>query len=153
MTSARADGTKRRSGRELRLRNLVERLFGTLINPGANQSDLVFGERIALVCRGHPIVFVSDPRDVVDEGALGAVACFDHFSVLAAFEGGGEAVEAKLGFLFIRSVAFETRFLENRFDIGSVSHSFFARSGRELAGINRFRVFVGGRGHCRNARK
>ncbi len=137
---------------ELRLRNLTVGLFGTLINPGANQSDLVFGERIAFVNGRHPVVFVADARDVMDEGALGTVTRFDHLSIFAAFKSGSEAVQAELGLLLIRSMAFKARFLENRFDIGGVSHAFLVGGRRELAGIDRFGIFGRSR-HCRNSRK
>src|ERR1041385_7822422 len=77
ISSVAAVGTKRRSRVELRLRNLTVGLFGTLINPGANQADLVFGERIAFIGWWHPIILVANARHIVDERALGAVSGLD----------------------------------------------------------------------------
>ena len=121
---------------ELRLRNLSVGLFGTLINPGADQADLVLCERITFVDRRHPIIFVANTGYVMDEGALGAIAGFDHLSILAAFKSGGEAVQAELGFLLIRPMALEARLFENRLDVGGVGHAFLVQGRGQLAGID-----------------
>ena len=121
---------------ELRLRNLSVGLFGTLINPGADQADLVLCERITFVDRRHPIIFVANTGYVMDEGALGAIAGFDHLAVFASLESSGEAVQAQLGFLFIRSMALEARLFENRLDVLGIGHILFVRGWRQLARID-----------------
>src|SRR6266446_4681069 len=82
----------------------------SLIDPGADQSDLLFGQWrdfVFVIRRWHVVIFVADVRDIVDQHALGAVAGFDDFAVLPAFESGFETVQPELAFLFVWPVAID----------------------------------------------
>src|SRR5439155_6806773 len=59
----------------------------SLVDPRADQSDLLFGQWwdfVFVIRRWHVVIFVAEVRDIVDQHALGAVAGFDHLAVLPA---------------------------------------------------------------------
>ncbi len=117
----------------------------SLIDPRANQSDLLFSQWrdfVFVIRRWHVVIFVAEVRDIVDQHALGAVAGFDDFAVLPAFEGGWETVQPELAFLFVWPVAIDARLIEHRFDVIRVGHVLFVRGRRQFAHVHGRLVFV-----------
>src|SRR6266851_6730854 len=81
-------------------------LFRSLIDPGADEPDLFFGQRrdfVFVVGRRHVKVFIANVSNIVDEHAVGAFAGFNNF-VLATLQSRLEAVEAEFAFLFFRAM-------------------------------------------------
>src|SRR5436190_18666358 len=87
-----------------------------LVNPGAQQSNLIGVERVALSLGGH-FQIRHQSGDVMDERAFAAVTGEDVHAIFAAFEGCVAVIEAESSFGFFRSVASNTGSLKNRFDV------------------------------------
>ena len=126
--------------RELRLLLRVERVRvrvfprRALINPGAEQGDLVARERVALALGRH-FHLGHQPRHVMNERTSGAVAGQDVPSFAAATQrrlARGER-EAALG--FFRAVAAQARGFKDRLD---VAHEIYGAGGggRQLGRVN-----------------
>jgi hypothetical protein len=79
----------------------------------------------------------------MDEGAFGAVAGDDIDAVIAAFEGCGGVIEAKIAFGFYRAVAANARGFEDWFYVASEIDLIGGR-GRELGFIDWRRAEKGG---------
>src|ERR1051326_187187 len=104
---------------------MVARVFGAshgslgpvraLVNPGAEQTDLFTGERVALLGHAGQVLFASGHG--LDEEALRAVARHEEGSGVAAFEGSGFLIEAEAGLLFFRAVTFVTSVGQDRLDV------------------------------------
>ena len=87
-----------------------------LINPRAQQPDLSGGERLAFALRRH--LHVGDePRDVMDERALGALAESDGRAFRAALQQLRAIIHTELALRLLRSVALEAGRVEDRFDV------------------------------------
>src|SRR5687768_11428937 len=84
----------------------VPALLGALVDPGAEEGDLFFGEGIGFAFGGHHHVFDKTSHGM-DEGTFIALAGFDDFAIFAAFKNGFDAVDAELGLLFFFAVAIE----------------------------------------------
>ena len=111
------------------LRLLADGSLRTLVNPRADQTDL-FGRERPDVClvvgRRHPGIMVGGHmRDALDHEAVGAVAGRDDLAILAPFERVFKAVELQFGFWFVAAVTFDAGLVENRLDVGGVSHAGF----------------------------
>src|SRR5665213_3952090 len=85
------------------------KLFRALVNPRADEADLVVSKFFGALPLGHELIrIVSDVRHIRDQTAFGAVAGNNHHTVLFAFERACKAVECEAGFGFLpRSVAFD----------------------------------------------
>jgi hypothetical protein len=116
------------------------KLLRALVDPGADQCDLLFGQGIAFAFRGHVFVFVQEVGDAVDEPALLAFADGEDVAVFTAFFGGGDTVEAEFGFLFFRTVTFEARFFEDRLDVFVVGDVGLGRRGGKFFNVGISRV-------------
>ena len=117
----------------------VLRLFCALVDPGADEADLVVGQFLEaefVFRRGHEIIFVAEMSDVEDHHALGAFAGFDDFAVLAAFQGAFETVEAQLGFGLLFAVAFDAGGIKDGFDVGGVGDAGFGGGSGKFAGVH-----------------
>src|SRR6476469_6473172 len=110
-------------------------LFGALIDPGADEGDLVLGEGVAFAFGRHVFIFVQDAGDAVDQAALFAFASGKDVAIFAAFFHGGQAVDAEFGFLFFRPVTFKTGLFEDRLDIRVEGEAGFGGGRRELFDI------------------
>src|SRR5262245_56391792 len=116
-------------------------LFCALVDPGADEGDLVFGQGFAFVFGRHVQVFVEDSRDAVDKRAFFAFAGLKNRSVFAALLDGSQAVNAELGFLFFGAVTFEAAgFFKDRPNVSVVRDAGLCRGGRKLLEIRFCRV-------------
>ena len=105
-----------------------------LIDPGAQQSDLVGGEVRAH--RRHE--FVAGPGDAQDEAALRALARDDVLAGGAPLEGGLLGIQAQAAHLLLRAVAGVAAFGEQRFDIaGEFDFGGGGRRQRRVGGVQR----------------
>src|SRR5439155_13438013 len=125
-------------------------LPGALINPGADQADLFLGQRRILVpfFRRRHFHVLHEVGDVSDPRAFGAVAGDDgRIAAFAAFDRGGQGVDAIFALGLVAAVAFHAGFLEDRFDVLLVSDALFLGSERQFGGIPvRFLLFLFGGG-------
>jgi len=90
--------------------------FRSLVNPGADQADLLGRERpdvCLVVRRRHPGIFVGcHVRGALDERAFRAVTGKDNLAVLAPFERVFKAVQLQFGFWFVAAVTFNAGLVE-----------------------------------------
>src|SRR6266516_2459603 len=118
--------------------NYSKRLLRALIKPGAEQANLLLGQRgilIALVRGGHFHV-LHQLGDVSDHWTLGAVAGDDGpVAALASFDHIREAVHTVFALWLLAAVAFDARLLEYRLDVLLVSQAFLVRGGRQFVGV------------------
>ena len=109
-------------------------LLGTLIDPGADETDLFLGEGIAFALGRHGFV-LDEAGDGVDEVAFLAVPGLHIGAIFAALEGGGEGIEAQFALLLLGSVTLEAAFLEDRLDILIEGQALLVGSWRQFAEI------------------
>src|SRR5579862_8707636 len=155
-TKARAVVTlelKRRNPCGSRLLIKTGKLLGALINPRAQQADLIGRDRAdvrPVMERRHPIITVlAQMRDCLDEHAFGTVTGDDDLAVLAAFERAFEAVELQVAPGLVAAVALGARVVQNGFDVACVSHALLGGCGWQGA---RHGIIIGGRGQGQSQR-
>src|SRR5436190_6653467 len=127
-------------------------LFGALVDPGANESNLLFGQSrnfIFVIGWRHPHIFITHVRDILDEHAVRALARHDDLAVLTALEHRFQTVQTELSLLLVGSVALDAGLLKHRLDVRRVSYSLFSRRRGNFAGVNRT-LFVRSEGRCRH---
>ncbi len=111
------------------MRLLADGSFRSLVNPRADETDLLRRERpdvCLVVGRRHPgIVVGGRVRDAFDHETVGAVASRDDLAILAALERVFQAVQLQFGFWFVAAVTFDAGLVENGLDVGGVSHAGF----------------------------
>ena len=105
-----------------------------MIDPSADQADLLFAERFAFAFGRHGGV-IFEASDCDDQSAFFTVALGENFAVLAAFENGFEAIDSELALLFLGAVALEAGLLEDGFDVFVVGESGLGGGRREFAQI------------------
>jgi len=110
------------------------RLLGSLIDPRADETNLLLGQGITLALGRHGFVF-DEAGDGVDEGAFLAVTRLHVGTILAALESGREGIEAELAFLLLGTVALEAALLEDRLDILVEGQALLIGSRRQFAEI------------------
>jgi sirohydrochlorin cobaltochelatase len=116
------------------------KLFRALINPRADQTDLVVRKFLCARTFGHEFRrFIADVRDAQNEIAFRAVADGDDLAVFAALERAFERVErqfaALLGLLAV--MTFQTSGIKNRLDVRGESDARLRRGGRQLGVFSR----------------
>jgi len=124
--------------RDLGFGRVAQRQFGrpfcTLIDPGAKDGDLVFGERLAFAGWGH-FGILDEASGEMDERTFAAVAGEDVGAVFAAFESVFAGVEKEFAFGFLGIVAGEAGFFEDGLNVfGEID---LGRGGwREFGGVH-----------------
>jgi hypothetical protein len=89
----------------------------TLIDPCAQNTDLLSGERVAFATGRHLHVFF-EAGDETYERTVGTLARHDGWLTIGTTrEGDSFHVETEVAFLFFRAVAFEAPLRENRLDV------------------------------------
>jgi hypothetical protein len=81
-------------------------------------------------------VFGIQARDGNDQGAFLAFAGDDNLAVFAAFEDGGEAIEADIALLLFLPVTLEARGFEDGLDVLGVGQALFGRRFRQFAEVD-----------------
>lgn len=115
-------------------------LFRTLIDPGAQEANLLAGERgeFGPLVFGRHFHFLDEVGREQDQRAFGALAGDDHrVFAFAAFEQRCAAAHLKFAFGFVRPVAFAAGILDDGFDVLREAQIFFRGRGSEFAGIDR----------------
>src|SRR5665213_949595 len=91
---------KRRNPFGLRLFVRALKLLRTLVNPRADQTDLLRRERLGAFWFGHKCVWVAHVCDTQNQIALGAVTGLDDRAIAVAFEHARKRVERQFSSLF-----------------------------------------------------
>src|SRR6266511_1416728 len=138
-----------------------DRLFRALINPRADQADLLGGQRFgrrpesaratarsARFRLGRHAEFVINPGHGNHQQTFFAVTGYHHFAVFTAFEHGLKVVEAQFAFLLFFAVAAEARGPKQRTNVFGVGDTLFGGSQWKFAEIEFVDVdlFLGGYG-------
>jgi hypothetical protein len=90
------------------------RPVGTLVNPGFEQGNLLFGEWISL--EGHA-VFAAEAENTLEEQAIGAVAGLEEAARIAALESCLADIQAEVAFVLLRAVALVAGGLKDGLDV------------------------------------
>jgi hypothetical protein len=125
-------------------RAFTAELLCAVVDPGADQADLVLRQWLAFVLGRHHAIF-ERAGNGLNEHAFFAVPRSDYLAIFTPFFDGFEAVEAKFAFLFFFAMAFEAGLLENRFDVLGVGHVGPAGSRGNFAKVD---FLIGSEGCC-----
>src|ERR1035437_9842098 len=121
---------------ETRPQSNCDSLLCALVNPRADQTDLLGRERsdvCLVVGRWHPgILVIAEMGNIQDERTFRAVAGNDNLAILAPFERVFQAVELQFCLRFLAAVTFDAGLVENGLDVGGVSHALLCCGGRQL---------------------
>src|SRR5689334_18351495 len=84
----------------------IVRPHDPLINPGAEQADLVGGERLAFAIRRH-FGIGHEPRGEMDYPAFGTFARHNHWAVISPFESMFACVQQQPAFALVWTVTLQ----------------------------------------------
>jgi len=116
----------------------VNQLLRTLVNPGADETNLLGRERLdarLVVQRRHPAILVfRQVGDGLDNEAVRAVTDLDDGPVLGALEDAVECIHVQVCLGFLAAVALHAGGVKNGFDVRGIGYASLGGGGGQVGG-------------------